>query len=323
MRRGWRRLHQLHSDWIGVRRRGVPVIRRYASLALLTMSAAGCGGRVELPATGGADASIADGEVVRDALSDSTAFDSPSNNDGGDSSLPAGDANEAGDTSDAALSSCGPTTCSQGCCSADGTCVTVGGAINACGSAGEPCETCPPGDFCKGSCVHFQANCGPSNCAGCCIGDGDCSTGVSDYACGQGGQQCQSCIPKSGTGQCVPQDAGGGGLCNGVISCNAMNCSGCCAGDTCMTGTSNDQCGTGGTPCQSCGTLQCGLVNLGGMAGGWHCVDAGACGPESCPGCCYEEGCAYGDQDTACGAGGATCQDCSLDGQTCVAHSCQ
>jgi hypothetical protein len=34
--------------------------------------------------------------------------------------------------------------------------------------------------------------CGPANCAGCCQGS-ICADGGSDFACGLGGQACQSC----------------------------------------------------------------------------------------------------------------------------------
>lgn len=294
---------------------------RSRPLALLAMTVFACGGRTELDLLdqgsppGGADASSAeDATGDRSNASDaSLAFDGPRHDDASvvDARIPP----DAGGPP----SNCNSTTCPQGCCSADGTCVESD-ALNACGSGGEACEVCPPGDFCKGGCFHWQTDCSAANCAGCCS-LGLCSMGSSNYACGRGGGGCQRCVPSEGTGQCEPQ-TGGGGLCNGVVSCDPTNCPGCCVGNVCMDGVTNSQCGHGGMACQACGSLEC-RPGTSSVSYGGDCVDAGACGPGSCPGCCAGVGCAYGDQDTACGTGGASCDDCTIVGQTCVAHGCQ
>jgi hypothetical protein len=302
-------------------------LRRIRAWLPFLLTVCACGGRSDLLLleTGGGDAA-AGGDASRDAWNGSDTGADSTSLDAGLDVLDAARPDAGLDVLDAARpdagppptdgsvppSSCNATTCPEGCCSADGTCV-MSNALNACGFGGEPCESCPPGDFCKGACVHWQADCNPSNCNGCCANQNLCSTGVSDYNCGQGGGGCQRCVPGEGSGHCVPQ-AGGGGLCNGVVSCTAQNCPGCCAGEVCMAGDTNDACGNKGAPCHACGgDLQC----------NGECVDAGSCGPWNCPGCCAGLGCAYGNQDTACGAGGAACDDCSSAGQTCVANACQ
>jgi hypothetical protein len=286
-------------------------------LALCASLLAGCGARTDVSLLDGSDAGAgtldatpgnSDTSVREDgAPVDASSADSPST----DASVV--DAPEASSDSPAP---CNATTCSQGCCSADGTCVS-GKQQNACGAEGQSCQVCPPGTLCQGGgCLQYQANCGPTNCPGCCSGSEFCwVTGRGEYTCGRDGQGCQLC-----PGQCVAQD-GGGGLCNGVQSCNPGNCFGCCAGDVCMAGDLSDQCGNAGEPCHSCGgDLQCGSVANGN---GGQCVDGGTCGPGTCPGCCDGLACAYGNQDTACGSHGAACEDCTTDGLTCVANACQ
>ena len=291
-----------------------------ATVGLAAVVVAACGGRsnllLEESASDGAPGDR-DGAGDEASAPDASALDARSS----DAPLHDGSPSDAGqpapDTGPA--TSCNPSTCLGGCCSADGTCVTSN-ALNACGIEGEACEVCPAGDFCRGSCYHWQADCNPTNCAGCCEGAVLCSTGVSDNACGRGGAGCQRCIPSEGTGQCAPQQ-GGGGLCNGVVSCNANNCGGCCEGNVCLAGDTQSLCGNGGEACHACGSEQCVLGPPGGSGGG-QCLNAGSCGPGSCQGCCEGVGCAYGNQDTACGTGGAACEDCTSQGQKCIAHGC-
>jgi len=110
--------------------------------------------------------------------------------------------------------SCNPSTCPQGCCSADGTCASAAALsdVDACGYGGGACEACLPGDTCLGgSCGHEQYQCIQSSCAGCCDGHWFCATGVG-YACGHGGGLCQTCGSSDGSGVCVARD-GGGGVC--------------------------------------------------------------------------------------------------------------
>jgi hypothetical protein len=50
---------------------------------------------------------------------------------------------------------------------------------------------------------------------------------------------------------------------------------------------------------------------------------AGVCDEQSCAGCCDGQGiCQIAESDTACGAGGSTCTDCSVTNQTCQASAC-
>jgi hypothetical protein len=167
--------------------------------------------------------------------------------------------------------------------------------------------------------VHYQTSCGPSNCSGCCEAASVCAKGVNGVQCGQGGQQCQRCVPSEGTGQCVPQ-AGGGGLCNASTSCGPSNCqAGCCEGNLCVVGLSDAHCGNNAAPCQACPTgTQC--VAAAGVGG--QCSAVGTCGPQSCPGCCSGNVCAYGNQDIACGTAGAACNDCTAGGHRCISGIC-
>jgi hypothetical protein len=51
-----------------------------------------------------------------------------------------------------------------------------------------------------------------------------------------------------------------------------------------------------------------------------QCVEG--CSTATCTGCCDGNVCAQGDQDLACGSGGAACQDCTKDHLTCVDNGC-
>jgi hypothetical protein len=216
------------------------------------------------------------------------------------------------------VATCGPDVC-HGCCQPDGICVTSD-TTTACGFGGEPCSTCAASEFCRGTCLRYQSNCGLSNCPGCCEGFDICATGLNDVECGQNGQQCQRCVPSEGTGRCVPQ-ARGGGLCNAIVSCNPANCGGCCEGNVCVIGVNQDHCGNNGAPCGTCpaGT-EC-VSAARGTGGG--CANVGSCDPSNCVGCCSGNVCAYGNQDVACGAGGAVCSDCTSRGAKCVSGNCE
>lgn len=122
--------------------------------------------------------------------------------------------------------------------------------------------TCPSGFMCLGGeCVeNTSVPCGPDNCNGCCFPGttytpmgsyGQCFLGSTNYHCGSGGMLCQGCSPAMNGGHCVA-DPGGGGHCEGIGTCNATNCAGCCAGDLCVVGTQNIACGIAGAACQDC-----------------------------------------------------------------------
>jgi hypothetical protein len=289
---------------------------RVALCAVLVAGAVACSrsdlGLLEAPGGSAADASAPSGDAARDAAST------------GDTGAPRdarpgldGPLLDAGVPPDGGTAAgCGPTRCGT-CCLPDGTCAPVDDD-QACGYGGQACVVCPPGSFCKGACFQFQDNCGPGNCAGCCGGVDLCASGTGDVACGSGGEQCQRCVPQEGTGQCEPLPHGGG-LCNATPSCTPGNCTGCCAGDVCLVGDTESACGSNGSACAACPAGQaCESV----MKVGYACV-AAPCDPSTCTGCCDGLVCAMGDQDIACGSGGAACTDCVASGRACVQGACR
>lgn len=199
----------------------------------------------------------------------------PVNHEGSDATLDAindSDLDDATDTStdatDGSVLVCGPSSCgidgkSGGCCW-KGECVPALDlpARNLCGKNGEQCAECTGkysydadvGGCFFGTCAYRQANCGPANCDGCCIGgpiNGFCAVGTFGVACGRGGQPCSRCYLSEGTGECVPQ-ADGGGLCLGKPPCSATTCKGCCFGSVCAMGTQDFACGVNGNACRDC-----------------------------------------------------------------------
>ena len=294
------------GDRTDVRRRDVPMTSGVRCALLVLLGVTACGELAAGPVDAAAPGSRRDATVMADA---GDAADFP------DALLDVGDTSSSIDanaawSSDAAR--CNAYNC-QGCCSADGTCV-FDDDDNACGRYGEPCQVCPPGYTCMGECTHPQLDCDPSNCAGCCVPPLGCLL-PTDHSCGNGGEQCVDCWP----GYCA-LDGHGGGTCSVPITCRPATCDGCCQGNTCLTGYDNNACGAGGQTCGACsGTSQC----VPTASTGGRCASIPPCGPSNCPGCCYGNDCAYGNQNTACGAEGGTCTDCSLTGQTCVMQSCQ
>lgn len=212
---------------------------------------------------------------------------------------------------------CGPC---DGCC--DGTtCIArTQQSASACGWGGGECRACAPGDECVkgGTCLHAQSSCGPSNCAGCCVGPAFCSDGLSGLGgCGFGGQLCQVC---SDGARCAPRS--GGGACGGAQRCDAVSCPfGCCQGDVCVVGVSDQACGTQGHACTACPQGQT-CVESG--SGGGICQSPPFCKPIDCSpnGCCQGNQCMPGTSDSACGEGGTACVDCAATGHVCVAGHC-
>lgn len=103
--------------------------------------------------------------------------------------------------------------------------------------------------------------------------------------------------------------------------CNATTCpSGCCdASNVCRLGTDGRFCGAGGGRCTDC------------IATGFEFCDASrktcarnvqTCDATTCPsGCCTNDGgrprCVSGSEAVACGQGGLTCVNCTLQGRAC------
>ena len=226
----------------------------------LVVLALGCG-RSQLPDASSGDfpeaAASTDAGGV-DGGSDSTAVEDASRGDGPSFVF------DGSDTSDALRppppptdGGCGPTTCPNGCCDAQGRCIDPP-TDQECGGLGDQCTACAPGDSCKGgpagpggACGHAQPSCGPSNCKGCCVDNDWCDDGIHASDCGYGGQQCLPCYPPMGRGECVPND-GGGGTCSTFELCSALTCTGCCYGNVCAQGDQVMACGAGGVVCDDC-----------------------------------------------------------------------
>jgi hypothetical protein len=129
--------------------------------------------------------------------------------------------------------------------------------------------------------------------------------------------------------------AGGAGVCD-------PSCAGCCDSTrACVTGSSDTACGKGGGPCADCNAVgstcqpggTCALPSSGSSSGGFSSSSSGSsgsgssggggCSSASCPtGCCQGGTCHSGASNFHCGAGGATCVDCTTTMQTCLSHQC-
>jgi hypothetical protein len=206
-----------------------------------------------------------------------------------DATLPVEDGSTSTSADASSPGNCDFASCSTGCCLPDGTCFVAGLAADGsfpddipCGSNGEACATCPSGYVCiGGGCVHITSvgsSCSSDNCGGCCMlgsmpapgvtgSSNTCFLGSQDLYCGSGGAQCQSCAPSTNGGHCVA-DPGGGGHCEGIGTCNATNCAGCCVGELCAVGTQDVGCGTRGAACQDCASDAGICVRLGAPDGG-------------------------------------------------------
>jgi hypothetical protein len=204
-------------------------------------------------------------------------------------------------------SRCDSTTCGNGCCES-GLCVP-GSDPNECGSGGGACQHCAQeGTSCVGHKCQTPT-CGPNNCKGCCFGN-TCVLGTDNNECGENGQQCINCTSQFMT--CFPT-GNGGGVCKNTGSCNAQTCAGGCCdqGGLCNMGTSDFQCGVNGQGCQNC-------AQFGEICRFQTCQPNMGCSPATCPtGCCQGNICVAGGDNTACGAAGQVCKDCTGSGDVC------
>lgn len=112
--------------------------------------------------------------------------------------------------------------------------------------------------------------------------------------------------------------------------CLRSNCAGCCdQNDECQSGTAAFACGADGRTCSACmpgqgcaaGACVAGMTGggaAGGTAGG---VGGGSAGGAAlcpnCNGCCDNGACRGGNTFTACGQGGAACQNCQAQNKAC------
>ena len=284
-------------------------IRRVVAFALSLPAITGCGRGLEAEvASGDASPSSVDGSTVDGSTADAPAPDGGSAGPDGSSPPPS----EA--------STCGPESC-EGCCQ-DGVCI-AGGTDDVCGAGGVACVACPAPSICykpAGTCLLWMSlDCGPANCPGCCAGS-YCYLGAQDTRCGHAGQACQTCSPDAGTGTCTSV-ADGGGECNGGQPCGPSNCYGCCSGNACVVGDSDEACGSNGVTCQACPTTQDCALTVDGGNGSYSCGPLVPCDLSTCVGCCDGLVCAVGTQDVACGADGGACVSCP-SGQSCTSGAC-
>jgi hypothetical protein len=193
-----------------------------------------------------------------------------------------------------------------GCC--QGNACVLPPTDTACGTGGFPCTDCSlVGQTCNtgsGTCQAGPA-CGPGLCNGCCQGD-TCIEVLTDSACGKGGNACVDCTLSSETCSI------GAGICQGGGSCGPGSCGGCCQGTTCLGGSIDNACGSGGNPC-----IDCTQNSQTCDTGSGTCQGVGTCGPGSCNGCCQGSTCIQSLTDSACGSGGNACVDCTQNSQTC------
>lgn len=221
---------------------------------------------------------------------------------------------------DGEAGACNATTCANGCCDANGQCVT-GNTLTACGGGGALCEDClaQKFDFCDAqlkTCARDVSTCNASTCGtGCCQAAAPrCLSGESDQACGDNGSACAVCP----TGQSCNTTTHKCEL--PAVKCDSTNCDGCCdAAGICRVGQDNSACGVKGQTCAACASgTTCGPVGpVGGI-----CEGPAPCGPETCNGCCIGDICSPGTQNTACGLKGDTCVNCTSSNQVCNASTC-
>lgn len=210
---------------------------------------------------------------------------------------------------DGTSGSCTPSSC-QGCCQGQ-TCVDP--PVNAaCGIGGLPCAPCPADKICQsGSCIPGSGTCDSVTCASGCCQNGQCVSGITNAACGKGGQPCTDCTLFSQTCDATSQ------TCQGSAACGPATCAtGCCQGNQCLPGNLDSACGQGGKACADC-TSTSQSCNISTRI----CEGSTSCGPSTCAsGCCESGQCLSGTADSACGSGGAACQSCG--GGTCQNQQC-
>lgn len=112
-----------------------------------------------------------------------------------------------------------------------------------------------------------------------------------------------------GVGGGLGGGVGGGSGGGGGALCNCRDGLG-----NCQDGTSVFACGTGGNQCRNC--------NVGEQCVNGACT-MGACGPQSCAGCCTNNFCVAANQQSrfSCGTQGQACAQCPM-GQTCRNGMC-
>lgn len=165
------------------------------------------------------------------------------------------------------------------------------------------------------------ADTGPRECNaatcpnGCCDAKGKCETGTLVQSCGGKGLACVDCV-NEGFDFCDPSRRS---CAREVKVCDAMSCAdGCCAStgpgrNICLQGDSPKACGKGGDMCATCSDF----AGPGVCDPSTRVCKTAACGPGNCPGCCSGNECRVGQDQTACGANGDACQDCTTSMDMC------
>lgn len=186
--------------------------------------------------------------------------------------------------------------------------------------------------------VDGQDECPPQGMV-CCSNQKQCRDTKNDpNNCGDCDRQCNSAeANRCLNGQCVCGNTGGpcgAGLnCeNGQCVCKiGGRCTGCCAGNSCVSGTSVSQCGTGGNACKSCvdnnectsDACNAGQCNNTALSTTTTCNNnMGKCFQGSCClGCIGGNACQPGTNNSYCGTGGNNCSTCET-ANSCKEPSC-
>lgn len=206
--------------------------------------------------------------------------------------------------------------CDKGTCKVvppDGACPLPSGTTYNGRSFLAPGEPCSSGGVCRGGAC----------CNGCWTGT-KCVPGDTPEGCGTPGTLCQTCpagacFLGSGVVLSPGQACASGGTCRGGACCK-----GCWDGTQCLAGDAPPSCGTNGALCESCPGGTCffpaGQTNTGKnyVLPGERCpAGGGTCRAASCcQGCWNGTECLAGNTITACGTGGAICEQC---GWSCTA----
>ncbi|MFM9106755.1 MAG: NHL repeat-containing protein [Chloroflexota bacterium] len=183
-----------------------------------------------------------------------------------------------------------------------------------CGDGSPEANACVRGkSCCTRYCIDGLCRCKPNymicqRASQCC--SGRCVNGRCDGGCGRGRVPCEENFNCCDGFACIRN------ICkrSRTGSCDSSNCSGCCAGSVCRSGTEPDSCGAGKGICAICKANE--------VCQGGACVPAPDSCRATCAGCCAFNACYPGDSDGSCGRNGAFCTVCGGSTPNCVNGSC-
>jgi hypothetical protein len=191
---------------------------------------------------------------------------------------------------------CTPQSCPNGCCGGITGCLP-GNEFEACGTGGEICVLCVPGQVCQnGRCVEFD--CEPNCTCGAPMVRDFCQEGEPNVQCGGGFPDPCFC-----TASLTDQPICAGKFQNPPSNCTSdAQCQGFAPGAVCVPAApAGSECPTAGNFCA-----------------------APCCTPETCPnGCCSGGICVPGNTAEACGTGGDQCAPCPGPCRRCENGVCQ